>query len=154
MVVVGGAPNHLRLLFCKIVYFPRMLKYMIFSNVLVFKSLLIDSMVSKIETFSPQFLSMGESNSRKKIYMLPTFQKWTICKGLYQKKWLTISTRETTPETYVQTIIRWSLLWMLFKSIKKLYVIDIFIDQSATFWRFRKKFSGWSCVWILPGILV
>ena len=98
------------------------------------------------QTFSSEFLSICEYNSWKKLHVTD-LSKMDILWGFVWRKWWTINMAQ---EIYIQAIIRWErMLNALQINQKKIYLIDLSIEQSTKIWRFQKT-AGRFCIWSLP----
>ena len=101
-----------------------------------------------LQTFPPEFLSLCQHNSWKKLH-INDLSKIDILQGFVRRKWWTINIGKTARETYsnynqARAYVEWSS-----NQSKKLYLIDLSIEQSTKLWRFRKS-TGRFCIWILP----
>ena len=77
------------------------------------------------QTFSPEFLSIFEYNSWKKLHVTD-FSKMDILQGFVWRKWWTINVGKTARETSNQTIIRWELMLNASQISQKKYTLSTF----------------------------
>ena len=94
----------------------------------------------------------------EKSCMLLTFQKWTFCKGLQRENDGPSIQGKLGQETYTQNYNQIRAYAECFPNqLKKLYLIDLSIEQSTKLWRFLESadhFCFWNsavyCILALP----
>ena len=125
----------------------------------VWASLCQNDMKWSLLNSRPIFMRNESSNLFSSVLSI-VMKKHTCYQPFRTRHFVRVCTEKTVDHQYRENGVRnifkgssdESLLWMLSKSIKTLFVIYNSIEQFAKLWRFL-KYSRWSCVWILPAYL-
>ena len=153
---MGGALNqHLPLLFCKVCIFVRdKLNFERLSAMFELKEVPLFAILTRniSSNFFPWVFVNMWLQFLKKNCMLPTFQKFTFCKGWWEENDGRLK-KGNGARKLLKLQSDESLSWMLSRSIKNIYLIDLSIKQLAKLWRFLKN-AGCFCIWVLQSIAV
>ena len=99
------------------------------------------------QTFSPEFLSICEYNSWTKTACYRSLKNWHFVK-VCTEKMMDHQYRENG-ERNIYSNYNQIMLNALQINQKKVYLIDLFIEQSTKFWGFRNS-AGRFCISVLP----